>query len=106
MTIPQLKKRFKKVLRSPKQLLLAAVLIVLGATLLFANKGIWRHAQLRREVGQQEAVLAGYDLEEKGLQSRVDQLRSAEPLVIERIARERYQMRKPGETIYRQADQK
>lgn len=37
-----LKKRIRKILKTPKLLLITATILVLSTTLLFANKGIWR----------------------------------------------------------------
>ena len=99
------KKQIRKILKSPKLLLISATILVLGATLLFANKGIWRHVILRREVSSLNEKSAALDIEEKTLQDRVELLDKADPALIERIARERYHFKKPGEIIYRLKDQ-
>jgi cell division protein FtsB len=99
----RVKQKIKKILRSPKLLLIAATILVLSATLLFANKGIWRHIALRHEVNtlQDESnVLAA---EERGLIARVDLLTKEDPMVVERVARERYHLKRRGETVYREA---
>ncbi len=83
-------------------LLLSSILIVLGATLLFANKGIWRHIQLRHETGNDAEKLAQLETEERFLQQQVDLLRKEDRDMIERVARERYQMHRPGEIVYRE----
>jgi len=100
MAKPPLKKRLRKLLRSPKLLLISGVLIVLSTTLLFANKGLWRHVQLRHEIAVEEANLAKLEVEEKAVQKQVDLLKKEDPSTIERIARERYAMQRPGEEIY------
>ena len=101
-----LKKSLKKILRSPKLLLIAATVLVLSATLLFANKGIWRHVSLRRDV----SVLSERDwvltTEESLLIKKVDQLSSEDGSLIERIAREKYHMKRVGELIYREEQPK
>jgi cell division protein FtsB len=96
-----LKKRIRKILKTPKLLLITATILVLSTTLLFANKGIWRHVSLRRDVSKLTSEDAGLNLEERNLQVRVDLLAKEDPNTIERIARERYHLKKNGEIIYR-----
>ncbi|HEY6171162.1 MAG TPA: hypothetical protein VIX80_02780 [Candidatus Kapabacteria bacterium] len=101
-----LKKSLKKILRSPKLLLIAATVLVLSATLLFANKGIWRHVSLRRDVSvlnERDKVLTS---EESLLIKKVDQLSSEDGGLIERIGREKYHMKRLGEVIYREEQPK
>ena len=100
-----LKKRMRKLLRSPKLLLIISVIVVLTATLIFENKGLWRHIQLQHEVGREEAKQQQLDSLEKSLSKQVGQLQKEDPPTVERIARERYGMKRPGEVIYR-ADSK
>lgn len=96
-----LKKRIRKILKTPKLLLITATILVLSTTLLFANKGIWRHVSLRRDVSSLTSQDASLNLEEQKLQSRVDLLTKEDPTTIERIARERYHLKKRDEIIYR-----
>jgi cell division protein FtsB len=100
-----LKKRLRKLLRSPKLLLIFSVIIVLAVTLVFENKGLWRHVQLQHEVNKQRSKEAELDTAEHNLSKQVDQLQKEDPATIERVARERYGMKRPGEVIYR-ADSK
>jgi cell division protein FtsB len=97
-----LKKSLKKILRSPKLLLIAATVLVLTTTLLFANKGIWRHVALRHDV----SVLSERDRslmkEETLITKKVEMLSSEDVNLIERIAREKYYMKRRGEVIYRE----
>lgn len=97
-----LKKRIRKILKTPKLLLITATILVLSTTLLFANKGIWRHISLHREVSSLQAEDVATVNEEKILQGRVDLLAKEDPTMIERIARERYHLKKTGEIIYRE----
>jgi cell division protein FtsB len=96
-----LKKRIRKILRKPKLLLLSSVLVVLCATLLFANKGIWRHIALRSEISNLNEVEATMAAEEAHLNEQVTRLKNEDAVTIERIARERYNMKKDGEIIFR-----
>jgi cell division protein FtsB len=100
------KQKLKKILRSPKLLLIAATILILSATLLFANKGIWRHVALRREVSSLQAENDRLLNDERELSARVDLLSKEEPTMIERIARERYRLKRSGETVYREATTK
>jgi cell division protein FtsB len=101
-----LKKSLKKILRSPKLLLIAATVLVLSATLLFANKGIWRHVSLRRDVSVLSERDMGLSAEESLLIKKVDQLSTEDGSLIERIAREKYHMKRLGEVIYREEQPK
>ena len=96
-----LKKRIRKILKTPKLLLITATILVLSTTLLFANKGIWRHVSLRRDVSALQTEDAATVNEEKMLQARVDLLAKEDPTMIERIARERFHLKKRDEIIYR-----
>jgi cell division protein FtsB len=97
-----LKKRIRKILKTPKLLLITATILVLSTTLLFANKGIWRHVSLRHDVSNLTAEDATLNDEEHKLQSRVDLLTKEDPTMIERIARERYHLKKRDEIIFRE----
>ena len=97
-----LKKRIRKILKTPKLLLITATILVLSTTLLFANKGIWRHVSLHRDVSNLTAEDSTLTNEEHRLQGRVDLLTKEDPKMIERIARERYHLKKSGEIIYRE----
>ncbi len=96
-----LKKRIRKILKTPKLLLITATILVLSTTLLFANKGIWRHVSLRRDISALQSQDASLTDEEQKLQTRVDLLTKEDPTMIERIARERYHLKKHEEIIYR-----
>lgn len=96
-----IKKSLKKILRSPKLLLLSATILVLCTTLLFANKGIWRHIALRNDVFTLSQKDVSLTEEEQLLINKVDKLSSEDVSLIERIAREKYHMKRAGEIIYR-----
>src|SRR5687767_5310155 len=96
-----LMKRFRKLLISPKLLLICSTLIVLATTLVLSNKGLWRHLQLRNDIRIASAHDAIISEQEAELKAQVALLRNEDPTTIERIARERYNLKKPGETIYR-----
>ena len=64
-----LKKRIRKILKTPKLLLITATILILSTTLLFANKGIWRHVSLRRDVSSLQKEDGTLDNEEAKLKS-------------------------------------
>jgi cell division protein FtsB len=102
---PRLKKRVKKILKTPRLLLITGILMVLGTSLLLSNKGLWRHVTLRHEISVRAEKLQGLLADEKELRKHVDLLRSDDPTTIERVARERYAMKKSGEIIFREVKQ-
>src|SRR2546427_12898649 len=95
------KKRLKRIIRSPRLLLITAVLTVLSTTLLFANKGIWRHVTLRHELAGRREYFAQLERDEESVTRAVTLLKLEDASTIERIARERYNMKRPAETIYK-----
>ena len=101
MARTSIKKRLKRILRSPRLLLISGILIVLSATLLFANKGLWRHLTLRHEVATRKEQLAKLQTDQEVVECAVTLLRLEDASTIERIARERLNMRRTGEVIYR-----
>ena len=76
--------------------------MVLGTSLLLSNKGLWRHITLRHEISVRQDKLTQLLADEKDLQKHVDLLKADDPTTIERVARERYAMKKPGEIIFRE----
>jgi cell division protein FtsB len=81
-------------------LLITGILTVLTTTLLFANKGLWRHLEIRHQVSDRRAQLAKLQQDEANVTRAVTLLKLEDASTIERIARERYGMKRPGETIY------
>jgi len=81
------------------------VLAVVGVTggLAFGVAGgeyaTWDWWQLRRELRQETSTLDSLRLEIDSLQAEVDLLRK-DPAEVERIARERYGMIRPGEIMF------
>ena len=101
MTNTPINKRLKRILKSPRHLLITGILVVLSTTLLFANKGLWRHVSLRHDIAVRNAQLAKLNVDEAAVTRQITFLRMEDANTIERIARERYNMKRPGETIYR-----
>lgn len=95
-----LTKRAKKLLRSPRRLLITGILTVMVTTLLFANKGLWRHIELSHQIAERKAALAKLHEQESSVLESVNLLKIEDASTIERVARERFGMKRPGETIY------
>ena len=101
MASVSIKKRLKRILRSPRLLLITGILVVLSTTLLFANKGLWRHLSLSHDISVRNAEMEKLNSDEANVTRQVTLLRMEDASTLERIARERYNMKRPGETIYR-----
>jgi cell division protein FtsB len=101
MARTSIKKRLKRILRSPRLLLITGILTVLTSSLLFANKGLWRHLEIRHQISERRAELAKLQSDEASVSRAVSLLQLEDASTIERIARERYGMKRPGETIYK-----
>lgn len=88
-------------LRWKKSFLLSilAIFIILWIGF-FDTFSLWNRLQLEREksslIKKTEQLVA----ETEALQLRIESLRN-NPALVERIAREQYGMRRPGETVYR-----
>lgn len=95
------KKRLKKVIRSPRLLFITGTLTVLTATLLFANKGLWRNLELRHQISDRKAHVAMLAADEERVSREVTLLKLDDASTVERIARERCGMKRPGEIIYK-----
>ena len=97
-----LQKKIKRILKSPKLLLITAILVVLSTSLLLSNKGLWRHLTLRHEISVRQDEMTKLEEDEAGVMKHIALLRAEDQNTIERIARERYNLKKPGELIYRE----
>jgi cell division protein FtsB len=100
-----IKKRLKRILRSPRLLLITGILTVLTTSLLFANKGLWRHLEIRHQISERRTELAKLQTDEASITRTVTLLKLEDASTIERIARERYGMKRSGETIYKLSGQ-
>jgi len=67
--------------------------------LVFGRMGLVAHLRLKDEAGRIEGEIARVETEIGGLNRRVDAL-NRDPHTIERLARERLGMVRPGETVF------
>jgi|GEM_PF-235458 len=78
----------------------AAVVVLLGMALLGEN-GLMTYLGLRAERLRLEEDVTGLHEQRDGLEAGLSALdeETGDPEALERVARERYRMRKPGETV-------
>jgi len=85
-------------LRWPLLALIALGLGLLTATTLLGDNGIATHRRLVRDRVAVTAEVERLRAQRRGLQSRIDAL-NTNPAALERIAREKYGMKRPGEAV-------
>ncbi len=88
-----------KLLKSNKVkfLFIALLSIVGGVFLLFSDKGLVRYVELKHQVDELNEKIELLELENKKLEGEIDSLKKKIPSKIERTAREKYDMLRPGE---------
>ncbi len=73
-------------------------LFLVGVVFLFFNEeGILKYLKLRKEVNTLNGQINELQLQNKNLEAEIDSLQRKVPAIIERIAREKYGMKRPGE---------
>lgn len=75
------------------------VIIIVGLFyLLFNDFGFYRYQKLSNEIDELNTRIENLQQENKKLGDQIDSIRRREPSKIEKIAREKYDMIRPGET--------
>ena len=77
--------------------ILAIIALVVGS--LFGDRGIFQLMQVREQAAALQAEIDALDSENSGLVQQILELRS-DPRPIERLARERLGLARPGETVF------
>ena len=90
MTV-NLKKTFK---------ILLFVLIVTGCAYVL-KPGLTQYAERRNEVGRHQAEILEIEAERARLEEKQQKLEDEDPELIERLARKKLQLSKPGETVFK-----
>lgn len=85
--------------RLRRRLLLAGVLAASLWVALFDSHSLVRRASYAHELGRLTEENAALEAENAALQARLDRGLDAE--TVERVAREQYGMRRPGDRVYR-----
>ena len=81
------------------------ILVLSSMILLFNEMGIVKWYNLRQERNQIQAEIGRLILEEKDLTAELDRLEEDEEY-LKKIARERFQMVKPGEKVFKVIDRR
>ena len=88
-----------------KKILLLLLLIPVLLFILFNNKGLWQRFQLEREKDKINEMIKSEEERQKEYQQEIEALKT-DNKKIEKVAREKYNMKRPGETIYKRKDNK
>lgn len=74
------------------------VLLFCGVVFLFFNEtGVFKYAKLEKEVNSLNEQVIKLQKDNKDLEAEIDSLQRKVPAKIEKIAREKYGMKRPGE---------
>jgi cell division protein FtsB len=88
-----------------KKVLILLLLIPVLLFILFNNKGVWQRYKLEREQKQINEMIKSEEEKHKQYQDEIQALKT-DKSKIEKVAREKYNMKRPGETIYKRKDNK
>mgnify|MGYP002640453955 CR=1 FL=1 len=77
----------------------AIILVVLFQIFVMHDEGLYSLLQLKQEIRDMETHIARLEMEKAELESERDRLLN-DPDYLERIARERFRMAKPGEKVF------
>ena len=94
------KSLLKKVFRNKRRSVLLLFVTLLLSYLLFANNGIIARVKLERQRTEMIEKVRQAEEETKKLQAQIKALES-DKKTIEKVAREKYGMVRPGEKVYR-----
>jgi cell division protein FtsB len=97
-----LREPVRRLLRNRRFLLFLAVAILLGGYVLFGSRGIIQRLRLEHQKAEMEERLRDAEAEADRLKKESKALES-DRAAIERVAREKHGMVRPGETVYRTA---
>ena len=75
------------------------ILLILFQLFFLRDEGVFSLLKLNREISAMKAHIARLEMEKAQLESERDRLLS-DPEYLERIARERFRMAKPGEKVF------
>jgi len=84
-----------------KHIILFGIVFIIVFVYIFGDYGLYRYFVLRREGNRLEQELKQLEQEAQGLEKEIQLLKQRDPKYFERIAREKFGLVKPGETIYR-----
>jgi len=79
---------------------LLVLLALFGLYFVFGEHGLWHIWKLKRQARELKEEVARIEAKRKALEEEKKKLEEGDPEYIEKLARERYGMVKPGERIY------
>ncbi len=75
------------------------ILFLIGSVLvIFNNEGILKFIKLKNEVNDLNARISQVEQDNKNIKAEIDSLKNKVPAKIEKVAREKYNMIRKGET--------
>jgi cell division protein FtsB len=77
----------------------AIILIILIQIFVFRDEGLYTLLKLKQEIEEMESHIQRLEIEKAALESERDRLLN-DPEYLERIAREKFRMAKPGEKVF------
>ena len=87
--------------RNVRRLIILGILLLVICIYSFGDYGLYQYYQLSREEKRLQTKLAQLELESKQLEKERQLLQKQDPGYLERIAREKFGLVKPGEKIYK-----
>lgn len=81
-------------------LYLFIAILVIGLLYIFLNeRGVFKYYSLKSQVDSMQVELENIKLENERLKNEVDSLQKKIPAKMEQVAREKYNMKREGETL-------
>jgi len=88
-----------------KKVLLLLLIVPVLLFILFNTKGVWQRYKLEKEQKEINEMIKAEEEKHKQYQDEIQALKT-DKSKIEKTAREKYNMKRPGETIYKRKENK
>ncbi len=95
-----LREALRKLLRNKRLLVILAVALPVAGYVLFGSRGVVQRIRFERQKAEMEQRIRDADAESKRLKDESKAL-DDDRATIERVAREKHGMVRPGETVYK-----
>ncbi len=80
-------------------MIIVGIFFLIGILFLFFNEyGVLKFIKLNKQVNELNEKIQTVEIENKRLQAEIDSLENKVPAKIEKVAREKYNMMRPGES--------
>jgi cell division protein FtsB len=97
---PDIRALFKKLLKNRRLMLVLVVTLPVAGFVLFGNHGILQRVRLQQKKAELEKQIRAEEAERKTLEQESKKL-DADRAEIEKVAREKHNMAREGEQVYR-----